>query len=66
MGQALRSREAHVKVTLSVLGDATSATGGVLLEDTDLLEALEDLALNAVVDEGVGMSFVALPVYEGS
>jgi hypothetical protein len=38
------SRGDAVKITLAVLRDATSTTGGILLKDTNLLEGLEDLA----------------------
>lgn len=40
------SRGDAVEVTLAVNRDAAATTGGVLLEDADLLERLENLALD--------------------
>lgn len=42
-----------VKVTLAVDGDAATTTGSVVLEDTNLLEGLEDLALDRARAVGV-------------
>jgi hypothetical protein len=42
-----------VEVTLAVNGDAATTTGSVLLEDTDLLEGLENLALDRAGGVGV-------------
>jgi len=49
------SRGDTVEITLTVNGDATSTTSGILLEDTDLLEGLEDLSSRneKEVDESV-------------
>lgn len=42
-----------VKITLALLGDATAALLLVLLEDLDLLERLEDLAVDAAASINV-------------